>query len=145
MSGREAVATNAAPHVRTVGQIPLLLGFLTGPIVWSLHLVISELLISASCAPGPAGFASFTIFGAAGWRVVLLIVTGVLALIILGADLVALRAWRQTGIGLRLTGDAGGAAGRSGWMAPAGVLVSTLFLIATLMAGVPIFWLSGCT
>lgn len=139
------IANPPAGSVRAVSRLPLLIGFLAGPIVWSLHLIVVEFLLSSACAPGPGGFSGFTVLGAAGWRFVLLIVTAVFALLVLGADLIAYRAWRETRIGTRLTGEVGGPAGRSGWMALAGVLLSSLFLIGILLAGVPIFWLSGCT
>lgn len=144
MSVRDGGAADAA-GARAVGRLPLLIVFLTGPIVWSLHLVVVEFLLSSACASGPGGFAGFTLLGADGWRTVLVIVTGGFALVVLAADLLAVRLWRQTGIGTRLTGGVGGAAGRSGWMALASVLLCSLFLLGILLAGVPIFWLSGCT
>lgn len=122
----------------------LLFGFLAGPIVWSLHLEISEILISSACSQGTNGFSMLLIAGAPGWRVILLLVTFILVLIVLAADVMSLRAWRQTGTEASVIGTEGGAAGRSGWMAIAGVLVSTVFLIAIVFAGVPIFFLSGC-
>lgn len=140
-----AVASGPSVGVRAVGRLPLWIGFVAGPTIWSLHLLVSEFLVSAACSSGPRGFYGFTILGATGWRVVLLLLTGVFALLIAGADLIAVRTWRATRVGTQLTGVAGGAAGRSGWMAAAGILLSTLFLIGILLAGVPIFWLSGCT
>ncbi len=131
--------------VRAVGRLPLWVGFLAGPTLWSLHLVVSEFLVGAACSSGPAGFNGFTILGATGWRWVLLLVTGFFALLVLAADVVAYRSWQESRIGIEVTGVVGGAAGRSGWLALAGILMSTLFLIGILLAGVPIVWLSGCT
>lgn len=136
---------DAAGGVRAVGRLPLLIAFLTGPILWSLHLVVLEFLLSGACSSGPSGFSGFTLLGANGWRAVLVIVTAGFALVVFAADVLALRLWRQTRIGTQLTGAVGGPPGRSGWMAPAAVLLSTLFLIGILLAGVPIFWLNGCT
>ncbi len=131
--------------VRAVGRLPLLIGFFAGPLVWSLHEIVSEFLVADACSSGTGGFNNLTVLGAPGWRVILLVVTGFFALLALGADIIAYRAWKGTRIGTSLTGDAGGAAGRSGWMALAGVLMSTLFLIGIIIAGIPIFWLSGCS
>jgi hypothetical protein len=142
--GRQANSRSLS-DVRAIGHLPLWTGFLAGPIIWSLHLVVSEFLLGAACSSGPAGFNGFTILGATGWRWVLLLVTGGFALLVLAADFVAFRAWRESRIGTEVTGVVGGAAGRSGWLALAGILMSTLFLIGILLAGVPIFWLSGCT
>ena len=140
----QAMADRPAGDVRAVGRLPLWIGFLTGPTVWSLHLVLSEIIVSAGCSTGQSGWDSFSLFGTAGWRVVLLLETAVLALIVIAAGLVAIRTWRTTRIGTEATGEVGGAAGRSGWMALAGVLISSLFLGGIVLAGLPIFWLSGC-
>jgi hypothetical protein len=139
-------AMDAGPpgDVRPVSRLPLWIGFLGGPTIWSIHLLASEFVLSAACSTGTPGFESFTFLGTAGWRIVLLLLTGALALLALGADIIAVRAWRETRIGTRLTGEAEGAAGRSGWMSLAGVLLSTLFLVGILLAGLPLFWLGGC-
>jgi hypothetical protein len=131
--------------VRAVGRLPLLIGFFAGPAIWSLHEVVSEFLVADACSTGTSGFNRFTLLGAPGWQLVLLLLTGLLAALVVGADVIAYRAWRQTGIGTRVTGVVGGAAGRSGWMALAGILMSSLFLIAILFGGASIFWLSGCS
>jgi len=130
---------------RAVSRVPLLIGFLTGPIVWSLHLTISEFLIASACSSGPAGFHGFTILGASGWRFVLVLLTAVFAIIVVAAGAIAYRAWLETHAGTQLTGATGGAVGRSGWMALAGVLLSALFLIAIVLESMPVFWLNGCT
>lgn len=139
------MANLPAGRVRAVSRLPLWIGFVVGPTLWSVHLLASEFVFSAACSTGTSGFYSFTLFGTAGWRVVLLILTGALALLVLAADVIAVRAWRETRIGTQLTGATGGAAGRSGWMSLAGVLISTLFLVGILLAGMPIFWLGGCS
>src|SRR5579875_4048931 len=88
------------PHrdVRAASLMPLWIGFLAGPIIWSLHLVVSLVVLSAACSTGSNGFSTFMLFGAAGWRVVMLLITLLLALLTLGADLIAVRTWRETRI-----------------------------------------------
>jgi hypothetical protein len=130
--------------IQAVGRLPLLFGFLGGPIFWSLHLLIMQVLVASACSTGSQGFYHFTIGGVAGWEIILLLVTFLLILLTLAAGLTAFRAWRRSHVGLGVTGAAGGALGRSGWLALAGVLLSTLFLLGIVAAGVPIFWLSGC-
>jgi hypothetical protein len=130
--------------VRTVSRIPLLIGFLGGPILWSLYHLLSQIIISAACSNGIHGFNDFSVGGVAGWEIVLLVLTAVLVVLGFATDLIAFSAWRKTHVGVAVTGAAGGALGRSGWLALAGVLLSTFFLIGIVAAGVSIFWLSGC-
>ena len=145
--GRASRAAAVRPPLRNeraVGVLPLLIGFLTGPIIWSVHEIASEILISSACSTRPGGFASTSVLGASGWELVLLLVTLACAALVAGAGLIAFRAWRQTRMGTNETGEVGGAAGRSGWMALAGVLFSVFFLFGIIEAGLSIFWLSGC-
>jgi hypothetical protein len=128
----------------SVGVLSLLIGFLTGPIIWSMHEIASEILISSACSTSPGGFASTSTLGVSGWEIVLLLVTLLCGALVAGAGLIAFRAWRESRMGTNETGDVGGAAGRSGWMALAGVLFSVFFLLGIVEAGLSIFWLSGC-
>lgn len=138
-------AENPAASQGTVGRLPLLIGFLGGPIVWSIHLLLSEVLISVACSGGPEGFRRALVGGVMVWQAALLLVALLFSLIVVGVDAVAFAAWRKTRAGIAETGERGGAAGRSGWMSLAGILLSTLFLVALLFAGLPLFWLSGCS
>ena len=147
MSRGRPTGAAAGPSLRderVVGVLPLLAGFLTGPIIWSAHEIASEVLISSACSTSPGGFASDTVLGGSGWELVLLLVTLVCAALVAGAGVISFRAWRQTRMGTNETGEVGGAVGRSGWMALAGVLFSVLFLMGIIEAGLSIFWLSGC-
>ncbi|HTE85528.1 MAG TPA: hypothetical protein VK821_12425 [Dehalococcoidia bacterium] len=123
--------------------MPLLIGLLAGPILWSLHLLVSEILVSSACSAG-SRFARFGAGSAGGRQVVLLGVSLAFILAVVAVDFVALRCWRQSRVGIEVTGASGGAAGRSGWMALAGVLLSSFFLIGILFGALPLFWLSGC-
>jgi len=129
---------------RIVGVVPLLVGFLSGPIILIMREIASAILISSACSTIPGGFASSSVLGGSGWELVLLLVTLVCAALVAGAGVVAFRAWRQTRMGTNETGEVGGAVGRSGWMALAGVLFSILFLLGIIEAGLSIFWLSRC-
>jgi hypothetical protein len=129
----------------SAGRLPLLVGFLGGPILWSLHLLVSQILIASACSSGMLGFSSFTIGGTSGWEVTLLLFTLAMMLLAIIVGLIALRTWQRSRIGFQVTGEIGGAAGRNGWMGLAGVLFSTFFLIGIAAAGMSLFWLSGCS
>ena len=133
-----------ATNVRIVSRLPLLIGFLAGPILWSLHELISEILISSACSYGMDGFNHFTVGSIAGWELVLLLLTLFFLLLGVVAEVIAVRSWLKSHVGTDVSGAAGGAAGRSGWMSMAGILLSTIFLVAIVFEGVPIFYLSGC-
>jgi hypothetical protein len=131
--------------LQTVSRFPLVVGFFAGPVLWSLHLLVSEILISSACSYGPAGFSHFTLGSIPGWQFVLLVVTLFFFLLGVLAQIMSIRHWIHTHIGTSVGGQAGGAYGRSGWMSMAGILLSSLFVIAILFAGVPIFFLAGCS
>jgi hypothetical protein len=133
--------TNARPRPEVLGAFLLVFAFFAGPVAWSLHLVVEEILVSSACSTGLGGFRSFLIGGYSGWEIVLLLVTLLLLMVSLVADIIAFRAWRTSGLGTGVTGFENWGA----WMALSGILLSTLFLIATVMAGIPIFFLSGCS
>jgi menaquinol-cytochrome c reductase iron-sulfur subunit len=100
-------------QVRPAALLPLWFGVLGGPVAWGLHLLVSYLLATLAC-----------IAGLDGMRVMIGALTGCLALVALGATAVAFGTWRHTGAGTRT--DIGGSAGRSAFLAIAGVLTSGL-------------------
>src|ERR1700730_17421214 len=101
------------PHL--VNRVALLVGFLAGPIVWSLHLVVSEVLISTACSSGVEGFGRFVLGGVAGWELLLLVVSLLFLLLALISDLTAWHCWQRVHARSGLTGEAGGEPGRSSW------------------------------
>jgi hypothetical protein len=138
------VAERTAEQRRMLGRWLVLFGFLGGPIVWTGQLLLSEILIAAACASGSSGFSATVVHGIMVWELILVAVFLLFALAALIADGVALTAWRRSRLQVA-TSDRGGMLGALGWMGLAGILLSTLFLIGILFAGLPIFWLSGCT
>jgi hypothetical protein len=135
-----------APHrgPKPASNVLLVVVFLAGPIAWSAHELLAEILISAACSHGISGFRNFLIGPVAGWQVVLLVETGFFAVIVLAADLLAFSFWRTSRNSAGTTGPAGPTSGRSGWMAMAAMLLNTTFLLGILTAGITLFWLSGC-
>jgi hypothetical protein len=130
---------------QTVSRLPLVIGFFAGPTLWSLHELVSEILISSACSYGLGGFMHFMIGSIQGWQLVLLLETLFFFLLGVAAEVMSIRHWIHTHIGTSLGGQAGGAFGRSGWMYMAGILLSCIFVIAIAFAGVPIFFLAGCS
>jgi hypothetical protein len=131
----------AAP--RSTSPLPLVIGLFAGPILWTSHIAVSEIVIASACAQNPGRLGGL-ISGFGGWRSVLIVVSLLFILAAAAADLTAIRCWRESGIGLRVTGVFGGAPGRTGWMSLAGILVSSLFLIGIVLAALPLIWFSGC-
>src|SRR5579875_2434414 len=130
--------------LQTVSRFPLVIGFLAGPTLWSLHLLVCEILVSSACSYGLGGFSHFLIGSIQGWQFILLIVTLFFFLLGVAAEVMSFRHWRHTRIGTSVGGQAGGAFGRSGWMSLAAILLSSLFVLGIVFAGVPIFFLQGC-
>ncbi len=117
-----------APQPRPVGLLPLWIGLLTGPAMWTVHLFASYMLVPLSCS----------------WHTNLLLnlTTLVTALATLGAGIVAFWAWRQTRVGGETA--LGSAAGRSGFMAIVGIAMSALFLAVILVEGIPPIFMDPC-
>jgi hypothetical protein len=102
-----------------------------GPIAWASQLSLSYVLASASC---------FFTFGGLGVDPLLHLVTLAMVFITLAAGVVAYRGWRKTGGGA----DAGGAVGRSAFMALAGMTLSGFFGIGILLLGMSGLFFHGC-
>jgi hypothetical protein len=132
LPARDAGATGAP---LAVSPAPLLIGFLAGPILWSMHIIVSEIVVSSVCSTS-GGFVE--------GRIILMAVSLLFVCGGISVDLIALRSWRQSGGSIDVTGAWGGAPGRSGWMALAGILLSTMFLFGILLGALPLFWLTGC-
>ncbi len=107
---------------------PLWFGVLGGPIAWSLHLIISYLLVRPVCWDGGL--------------IALHIISLGLVLTALAAAAVSWRQWRS----VRESADADmhGTGGRVGFMALFGILSGLLFAAATVVAWVPIFLIGPC-
>ncbi len=131
--------------LQAVSRFPLVIGFFAGPTLWSLHELVSEILVSSACSYGLGGFSHFMIGAISGWQFVLLLETLFFFLLGVAAEVMSVRHWIHTHAGTHLGGEAGGAFGRSGWMSMAGILLSSLFVLAIAYAGVPIFFLAGCS
>ena len=100
----------------------LWIGVLTGPIAWSIQILVNYNLEEMNCSLG-------VLTEGKAWGVgigtIITWVNVLLAIATLGAGLAALSCWRK----IRRAGPGRAVGGRPRWMAGAGVMVSGLFLI----------------
>lgn len=127
------MASEAQPHM-TPRLLLLLFGAWTGPIAWTLHLVISYVLVPFSCSVQS--------------NLPLHLTTLVMALPTAAAAVVSFVLWRQSGVGMEAdTGDETGEGVvrlRSGFSALVGLLLSLMFLLLIIAEGLGPFFLSPC-
>jgi hypothetical protein len=117
---------------------------LAGPVLWSVHFLLSYLLVEAFCQMGW----NFRILGASGLPVIL---TALTVLAIISASLFGLksyRAWKNLNDNRSLAGEIREA---SRWSEEplefvyfSGLLLSVLFTAVILMTGIPVLFLSLC-
>ena len=124
---------------RCILAIPTIwIGVLTGPIMWSLHLIVTWGLIEIACE---MGLATIAVFGIS--LVYLLIVAATILLLgaTILAGIVAYQDWRRGGGGSFLDDEAEQA---HPFMSFCGVIVSALFGLAIVLATYPILLLRPC-
>lgn len=112
---------------------------LAGPVLWTVQLLMSYLLVSLACRTGITGG---EILGIAGIHVLLIGIMLGLALVVLYAGVTAFRIARR--IGTREESGAMAILTRRRFMAFAGVLYSLLFAVGIIWFGLPAFFVSPC-
>jgi hypothetical protein len=117
------------PHA--VGLLPLWLGLVVPPLAWTLHLLVGYWLDALACHAGAANVA-----------LLLHLLTLATLALTAAAGVVAYLAWDRSDVGGRL--DARAPAGRSGFLALFGVLMSGLFFLVILAGAVPDLMLGPC-
>jgi hypothetical protein len=103
-------------------------GLLGGAVAWSLHLIISYSLVLPIC-----------LFGG---EILLHLVSLVLAAVCAAALFFAWKALRRSGQPMSAVLEGEGR--REGFMALLGVVASALFLVAVIVAWVPVFFIGPC-
>jgi hypothetical protein len=99
-----------------------------GPVAWTLHLMVSYLLVEWVCGTGNV------------W-----VLHGVTLATVLMAAAGGLIAWRQwTAAGRRWPGAGGDPASRTRFLAVGGLIISLLSALIILAEGIPNFILSAC-
>jgi len=111
-------------------------GVLTGPLAWLVHLTVSYVLTSLTCLRVWPGF---TIFGWSGGLAIIIVFTLAILALIATAGWLAFQHWSrlESQTGWRGTG-------LDRWMALSGVLLSGMFFVAVLYAGLPAVVLQSC-
>lgn len=106
-------------------------GTLGAAAAWFTHLIVVYVLVPVVCAVSGPG--------------AMLVASGLLSGIAAAAGVVAWQSWRQLNVEERgdLVGEMEGS--RKGFMLYAGLLASGVFLLAILLATLPIFFLNPCT
>lgn len=120
------------------------LQLLAGPILWSVHFLVSYLLVEAFCH-----FRwNFTLFGISGLSFLLVVLT---ILAVAGTSLFALksyRVWKKMSMDHDLRDEfretSRWSEGPSDFMYFSGFLLSVLFTAAILTVGLPVFFLQPC-
>jgi hypothetical protein len=133
---------HTADHVHqleTRQQVSLWFGVAAGPVIWAIYLTLAYAVQTVSCQ---WRFLHTNILGMHGLRFTLLAITAVATLLILYGAVISLRFWR------RYRGDADDnrpESNRFRFLAYAGVVLSALFAVVTLLSAVPILVLGICS
>jgi hypothetical protein len=117
---------------------------LAGPVLWSVHFLVSYLIVEAACQAGW----NFTLLGMSGLSFLVIVLT---VLAVLGTVLFAFksyRGWRNFHGDRRLQDQfregGGWFEGPVDFMYFSGLLLSILFAIVILMVGLPALFLQPC-
>ena len=117
---------------------------LAGPVLWSIHFLVSYMIVEAACQAGW----SFTILGMSGLSFLVIVLT---ALAVLGTVFFAFksyRGWRGIHADRRLRDQFREGStwfeGPVDFMYFSGLLLSVLFAIVILMVGLPALFLQPC-
>lgn len=127
----------AEPH--RLPQKSLWFGFGAAPIAWAIQGLVGVMVSAQFC---PANTPGWAIMGETGVRIVLGIITLCLLAVAISAGVTSFRNWRLLAGHRELVHAEG--INREAFMSLGGVLISTVFTVALLWAGIPIVMLSVC-
>jgi hypothetical protein len=135
--------SHQAPRRGTVALPTLWFGIFGAPIAWALQLIVNYSLVAHYCYPSHAPLRVPRVGGVRGAAIVVSVIVVVIALLALAT---AIRSWG----GIRHGHEAEHRQlaevreERARFMAHAGILLSVVFLFATLMTTVPLITNSLC-
>jgi hypothetical protein len=132
------VTARRITRAETKESLLLWFGILAGPLAWTTQVIVAPDLAEVLCYSGAEGSGRGQIYGV-DIQAFIVALTAALTLVCLAGVLVSLRCWRV----LRAMDDTT-TARRATWMALAGILVSTLFALATVIGFIPVFLLESC-
>ena len=136
--------SEAAPQGQRIDSRRLWVQLLAGPILWSVHFLVSYLIVEAACQSGWG----FTLLGMSGLSFLVIVLT---VLAVLGTVFFAFksyRGWRsfhgERGLQDQFRDYSGWFEGPVDFMYFSGLLLSVLFAIVILMVGLPALFLQPC-
>lgn len=121
---------NQAQSVQPSHRFTLPFSFFAGPAAWALQILIGYVLSTQACLAGNKA-----------WIYVL---SAAVALIVIASGFLAFRNWRSYAHGRQSLTDVEASISRREWVALAGALLSTMFLLPILMTGIGIIFLNPC-
>jgi hypothetical protein len=133
------VTAKRITRAETRESLLLWFGILAGPLAWTTQVIVAPDLAEVLCYSGAEASGRGQIYGLEV-QVFIVALTALLTLVCLAGLGVSLRCWRVLRAAEDLT-----TAGRATWMALAGILVSALFALATIIGFIPVFLLETCT
>ena len=128
---------HAVTSSETKGSLLLWYGVLAGPLAWTAQIVIAPDLAEILCYPGATASGRGDVFGISV-DTFLIGVNSLMTLIALSGLVASWLCWS------RHRREDATPARRAAWMALAGVLVSSLFLVAIVVGYIPLFMLEPC-
>lgn len=136
--------SEVAPPGQEINSRTLWIQLLAGPVLWSVHFLVSYLLVETLCRTGP----SVKILGGSGISFIVIALTA-LALIATGLfSWRSYRGWRDRHAGRSLRGELSETShwfeGPADFMYFSGFLLSVLFAATILMVGLPALFLHPC-
>ncbi len=137
--GDEVAPAEAVTRSETSHSILLWFGILGAPVAWTIETLVAPDLAEVLCYSGAQASGRGDIYGV-NVEVFLAALTGVLTLMCVAAGVVAARCL----VSLHAAGDVT-TSRRATWMARAGVMVSILFGLATVIGFIPLHLLETCT
>lgn len=118
---------------------------LAGPVIWSVHFLISYMLVEAICrVAGP----DFRLLGFPGLNLIVVVLTVLAVAVIVFFIFKSYRSWRDIDRNRRLKEelqeDSRWSEGPEEFLYFSGLLLSGLFAASTLMVGIPALFLQSC-
>jgi hypothetical protein len=129
--------TSATSQPSKIGALSEWFGVSAGPVIWSVRLAISYMMIAIGCN---AGFTRPEVVGLSGIEIPVALMSIVAVLITLLAAGISWRNWCW----LKHSNGGNGPRDRSRFMAVSGIMLSILFAGVMLVEAAPIFFLAPC-
>jgi hypothetical protein len=127
----------AEPHRLPQGR--LWYGFSAAPAAWAIQGLVGVIVSSQVC---PADVSNWGLLGQGGIRLLLGVVTLCALVVAISAGVISFQSWQRLAGGRELIHAP--ARTREAFMSVGGVLISTVFTLGILWAGIPLIMLQIC-